>query len=390
VKSAYYLLALLVVGLAVLALVFRAAPTRPTRVPAGPRQTVFVDVAALAELHPSFAALTQMRALAAVSRNPREIVNVSACSPEAAFHDPVRPPELTRPEIEAELTQSAMSAFSRLETSQRQALQARLRAVRATMSESGKPELAAKIRQIERTAELKLRSLAAQLGEMRLSATIRADVLAALVSGLDSILPRDLEEDQRDPNGVLAEQRARLKATQLELQRIDRTLSSEMSAIRAEAQEKINKLKADAAADVSARLSARESAERSKIETGIAAARNEVLTEMGVPAGIAGFERLQTEKPARTRSTPLVAIRPSGSGAAKTRPGVSAAVASAAASLEARVVRDTVRAIRQIASERGLRVTFVRSPGVPDATGSFGALLRNGAVWEPVLARSGG
>ncbi|MGC8863279.1 MAG: hypothetical protein ACP5R5_10960, partial [Armatimonadota bacterium] len=297
--------------------------------------------------------------------------------------------EVSRPEIEAELAQSAVGAFSRLETSQRQALLARLRAVRATMLESAKPELAAKIRQIEREAELKQRSLVTQLGEMRLSAAIRASVLGTIISGLESVLPRDVEEEERDPNGVLASQWARLKATQLELQRIDRTLTSEMAAIRAEAQEKIDKLRADTAAEVSARLSARENAERGKIETSIATARNEVFTELGMPEGLAGFEQVDTASPAGGRRTPFATITPARPAAAGIRTGASISRRQIAASLEAHLISDVARVAKQVAAERGIRLTFVRDESVPDATRIFARLLRQRAVWGPVLAAGG-
>jgi len=400
-RSTYHFLAIVLLGLAAIALVFSIVQVRPTRLAPLPQRVVFVDLTRLSALHPSFAVLTKMKAFAAEAGRRPGPTRPPVCPPApalSAVRGPVEPAEVTRPEIEAETAQSAVSAFSRLETEQRQALQARLRAVRATMLESAKPEVAAKIREIERAAEFKQRSLVTQLGDMRLTTLIRADALRSIVTGFNSILPQDVSEDERDPDGVLAGEGAKLKATELELQKIDKTLNSESIAIRAEAQEKISKLRADAAAEVAAKLSARENAERTRIETGIAAARNEVLSELGTSEGASGFD--QAEPRAGARSVPVVTIMPSSrppskagpSGYAAAKKPVLSAVEGMAASLEARIRSDVVRAVRELASRSGLKVTFSPTENAPDATSAFALLLRESGsqVWGPVLAAGGG
>ncbi len=385
----------MLLGLAVLALVFSVTWVGTTRPATRASRVVFVDLTKLTPLHPSSELLKRMRTLAAdAGRQPAPVIPaVCTLAPAlGTMPSPVQPPEVTRPEIEAETAQSAVSAFSVLETEQRQALQVRLRAVRATMIESSKPEIAARIREIERTAELKQRSLVAQLGDMRLSKLIQTDALRASVSGFNEIIP-DPSDPDRD-HGALATMEGLLKESELELQRIDRTLGSESVAIRAEAQEKIGKLRADAAADVAAKISAREKDERTRIEAGIAAARNEVLSELSMPAGASEFG--DAEPRARARSVPVVTTALSASHLRKVGPSATAAaekpvlgaVEGMAASLEASIRSDVARAVRAVGSRNGLKVTFSPARNAPDATGTFVRLLREqgSQVWGPVLA----
>jgi len=389
-RSIYYFLAFVLLGLAALALVFSIARVGPSAHAPGARRLVFVDAARLASLHPSFAVVTKMKAFAAQAEPRLSPTGPPVCPPGprlSTFAGFVQPAEVTRPEIEAETAQSAVSAFSRLETEQRQALQARLRAVRATMMESAKPEIAAKTRDIERKAEFNQRSLVAQLGEMRLKTLMQADALRTGVRGVNSFLnPSDPDRD----NGGLATMEGMLKKAELDLRRIDNTVTSESIAIRAEAQEKISKLRADAAAEVAAKLSARENAERTKIESGIAAARNEVLSELSTSQSASGFEQIEPQRGGR--SAPVVSITLSAPSPGEARPSGSAAARKMAASLEARIRSDVVRAVRELASENRLRVTFSPAGDVPDATSAFAALLRERGwqVWGPVLAAGRG
>ena len=125
-KSAYYFLAvvlLALVGLSVLSLLLVNAPVAPGG-HAPPPRVVFVDLGKLAALHPDTAVLDKMSALAREAGPLPTSTGPLACSPglrAIGVPDPVKPPEIARPEIEAEIAQSAVGAFNRLDAEQRQA-----------------------------------------------------------------------------------------------------------------------------------------------------------------------------------------------------------------------------------------------------------------------------
>ena len=394
-KSAYYFLAVVLLalaGLSALSLLLVNVPVAPGG-HAPPPRVVFVDLGKLAALHPDTAVLDKMSALAREAGPLPTSTGPLACSPglrAIGVPDPVKPPEIARPEIEAEIAQSAVGAFNRLDAEQRQALQARLRAIRTTMMESQKPQIAVKVREIEQTAAFKQRSLIGQLGDLRLSTQVNADSLKSGCDMYSRLIPPPY--DPNDPNHWIEELCAKAKAKDLELGRINGTLTSETIAIEAEAREKISKLRAEAAADVAARISAIEQAERTKIETEIAAARSEVLPEISSAESAGGFEPTEPaapKVPARARAT--VSITPPG-GAMPGKEPARAATVKLIASLRARIRSDVAGAVRELASREGYRVTFRPLSGAPDATSAFARLLRRHGpeLWGPVLATGPG
>ena len=357
------MLALLVVAVA-----FVSAPAPQANKPKPP-MVVYVNIDQLVGLHPGSNALAAIRALAAVdgvrgvAAGTVSVPALGAFSPDSFVHRP----EVSRPEIEAEVAQSAVSALSRLETDQRRALQARLRATRATMIESAKSQIAAQVREIEQTAVFKERSLTAQLAPLRLENQIKQgtlkqglDIMSKAFASVQETKPETQKPTAKakiETENELTGLSDRLQLAQIELGRIDQTLTGEGAAIKAEAQQKVSDLRAGSSAGIEAKLLSTGNAERTKIEAEIAAARNEVLSGLSTPESALDVCAFEPEGPP-SMSVGAVTAKEIAQ-LAGTREPRPVSVRASAPEIAARIRLDVSRAVSRIAAMEGLKVTFV-------------------------------
>lgn len=405
-RIAYNLLAITTVAVFILAGAFWVSGAFLARdehaVPAS-RETVYVDVGRLATLHPDSELLADMKSVVS------EIRAGSAWKPAPAKVDLTPPPAprmpidhsmMSRAKLEAELAQEAVSALGKLETDQRDALQARLRASRALLVSSADAEIAAEVREIEDEAASKLRSLAQRYAADRINAQLKISALGVARGGMkdlsnpgsrgdDGGAAALVRETETSGNSELASIDSQLRGVQADLGHIIGVSMAETEQIQADARKRIETLKTAAHQKIDSTLAIQEDAESRKIENSITMARSDILEEMTT----VGQSRAYSGSP-RSPGTARVALSVHASPASVGGVGGDlGSIEGAVASLEIRI-RDEVRgAVLKLAESKGVSVVFIRNGRrVPDQTDEFAQAFRDRG-WElcaPVLCSEPG
>lgn len=351
-----------------------AARGEPTAI-----REVYVDVSQLTKLHPRWETLVAMRSTAASAAGSENAI--------AADGSPMRPRQsngtdgslvsASRNKLSAEAAKAAEDALVRLEAEQREALSQRLGASRKTMEESAEADLKVRAQEIEAARDEKLRAAMHGYCPDRLNAKLKESALkvAANSPGIDKKLVE-----------------AKLVAIRSELDRIAGVCAVETNEIEAEAHNTIKEIVTSAAARIEAALSIRESGEIRRIESRANSARSDLLSELyafdfsprsakTISADGAWTLRQTTDARRFVNRTTPEANNSRQMWNRKT------------ADLEVRIRADIDRAVRQIASEKGVRVTLSRGGSdVPNETQAFADALRKHALalCGPVLCEMRG
>jgi hypothetical protein len=370
-KTAYYTLAAVGLAIAGLALVLSSAPTRRVLEAVRPRPKVFVDVNKLVSLHPSSRTLAAMKSALATIRVDSSPMPHATASLGSRVHPGVETDAAgvaSRQALESEIAQAAVSAFSRLESEQRQVLESRLGVARATEMESAESEIEVQARDITRDQQAKVRDANAQ----------SAAELANVQMGLGSLkLAENLEMRLvaqgriPDVHPLLVQNREQLQAR---LKAVDDKRAEEAQASESIIQKSIDDLRLKAAAGIDAELADRERGEQKRIEDEVTGARNEVLAELSSFDSTSGPVAFAAacNAPALARVTVAASTLPALSGAHDL-----ALIRVAVSALEKRMRLDVVRTVQQLAAQNRMRVTFTNRGGsVADGTQVFARLLR--------------
>lgn len=385
-RSAYYILAIIVLSIAGLS---AALALYPRESPKGDRQhsrVVYVNTDRLTELHPGSAVLVQMKQLLKSTNPPVTAPHKHAIRPQFSTNRGTRLghiidlPTVSRDEIEEEITRSAANALALMEADEMQALRARLRATRATMTEKARSGIAAQVRTIDQTAATEQRSVVAEFGEKRLAAQLRSDALRASLNLLSTATGETADANK---GGYLETLQRQSRAADDELKQFSEALSSRRLSIAGDAREQETKVRAAAAAKIGAEIAAVESLERARIERAIANARDAVFDELNSPSYGPDLSLLASA----SAIGPTVTVTP--------RPQMmpvnksdAAAIQRRISSIEKKIRLDVTKAVKLVAADERIRVVFTRRPTTPDATALFAAKLKakGMSAWSPVFA----
>ncbi len=375
-KFLYYCLAavfLIVFGLGAF---LAPAPKNAARHETTARREVYVDAAELVRLHPGSSALSEMAAVLAESRVDR----VGTAAPER-LSEPL--PAATgalksstsRADVEAEAAQAVVRSLSRLESDQQQALQARLQASRALRMESAKSEINVKVQEINQSRDAAERTVSQRFAPDQLNARLKQSGLQAAIKaterpGIDEGMPSVIEQELTTANSSLND--------------INDAAAAQQLRVEEEAKKQIDALEAASMSKIDADLLAYEISERKSINDGVIAARNQTLREL------ASFETA-TSRGSGNAYSPMPKLSAAVAAddtvqKANTRDIV--AMKQTVDVLQTRIRGDIIRAVRKLAHEKNLRVTFSRqTAGVPDETQAFADELRDHAwnVCGPIL-----
>lgn len=387
----YVLLAILLFAVFAAAgvMVFVSSPRGGAVSSVSKREIVYVDASRLLVLHPSARALAMMQSVASDIRSVR-YRTIPFTQPSGGLRSaPVplfRPTTPPRQRLEAEVAQKAVSALAELEADQRAALRTRLAATRESMMRSAESELTARTREIRNEASEQLQVLARSYASERVNAQIKVDALGHAKAGVKLVMspmggqrkdpePLLVAEPEPHSNPKLAAIESELRGVQAELARIIDVTSAETDAIQAEARRRIEDLRAQSAATVDSYLATQEEGERRRIEERITSARADVMRELGIleaagrPSGSARTRPLPVGRAAVVLTEQIATSRIAG---VDTRE-----LTRAVEDLRRSMLADVREAVRKLARDKGVAVTFARQEAAPDRTRMFAEILRD-------------
>ena len=296
-----------------------------------PRRTVFVNKAELARLHPDWRDLNDMKkAIAGALKTASCGVSLSVKTGR------------TRSELAAKAAAEASVALDGLEARKYAALKTRRDAMKAQMMKSAEAEWKVEARSVQQAAAARTKSVddshAVDLANARLrvsAAQVTSKVSKLEGSGMDkAVAEQDLQNARASLDAIVG-------ADSAEKDSVDTDANARIDAVRKVAEQKIDD-----------RLSAYESDQRSRIASSMAVARTETARELG------------------PSSVPVLFT-------AKSVASNLASLQSTASALETRIDQDVDLVVRELAADRGLRVTFDRHGNhVPDATTVFANLIK--------------
>lgn len=304
-----------------------------------PRQVVFVDKAELAKLHPSWQALSDMRA-----------VLDRAGGKQSAKVGSSRP---SRTELAARAAVKANKALDELKARKHEALKVRSDAMKAQKMQSAELDWKADVRAIEQSAAAQTKSVDARNSADLLNARLKSMAAGAAAkvagkegSGLDAAVADDV-----------------LKNTQERLNAVQGADELEKKAIADSAAEKIDSLKQASVRRVDSEVRAFEIEQSKLIGEGIATAKREIARQMGPDAMIVAQARLAEDTIAESSGESSAVV-----GMARLRKAVEA--------LQARIQQDVDSAVRYFAASKGMAVVFQRRKSAPDMTRTFADFIR--------------
>jgi len=394
-RLAYYALGFVIVGSIAIVL---SLPLVSSRVEvekpkiASDKVTVYVDMDRLMRLHPSSGALALMKRIAADVRQGMRTMPFSVGRDASSVNASVASDGITcsvsREGLEADVAQAAIGALRDLESAQREALQARLRATRRTMEESASANIKAQVRDIEQETSRKLRDVAERYAADRINAYLKIGALKIADKSLKSLAERSgatVAKNRGAVNspaenelgaGESAAIDAKLRVLQADLARTIDIGDGEDARIREEARAKIEALWSDSAANIEKRLSDIEKDANARIERDIMSAQNEVIQELSSFGKWLGAEENSARKTAGYARAVVNPAQGASIVMQKRRPDFDS-VDMAVEVLEQRIRLDVRRAVRMLADKQGINVTFVRTGGgLPDRTREFERKLR--------------
>lgn|GEM_PF-1162880 len=359
---------------------------------ASDKMIVYVDMDRLMRLHPSSGALALMKRIAADLRADKRtmpfaierdayLVNASVVSDRIKC-------SISREGLEADAAQAAIGALRELESAQREALQARIRATRRTMEESASADIKAQVRDIEQETSRKLRDVAERYAADRINACLKIGALKVADKSFKLLIERsganiaknrsavDSPAESELVAGESAAIDAKLSVLQSDFSRTIDIGDGEDARIKEEARAKIKALWSDSTANIEKRLSDIEKDANAKIERDIISAQNEIIQEISSFGKLFGAEENSTRKTVGyARATANLA---KGASIVMQRRGPAFdSVDKIVEVLEQRIRLDLSRAVQMLANKQGINVTFVRHRGgLPDRTKEFERKLR--------------
>ena len=362
---------------------------KPTHKVVSHREVVFVDIAELAKLHPSAKTMSDMQSMMSLAGS-NYIDHRLDCLPPSITESQtalLRPTGLSRAQLENEVAQGAFSALSRLESDQIQAMDVRLQANKENMTESANAEMALQAREIQKEKDDKLRELTQQYASERLNTQMKIAALGIAANqmrtrqdlfGSEKLeVPGDaklLRIAPESSNSEIASTEAELHGIQAQLGRIMDVSETQTSALETDAQNKINAVNSDFASKINSGLSRLEAGEKKKIQEGITLARVDILNE--ISALNKGFSSGKSASPARRPHSAIVSITKVSLPQDRVVAQGGGLFKQVMAKLNAQIRSDIRCAVRKIASEKGVDVTFVRtSSRMPDETKSFADII---------------
>ena len=377
-KLAFYgLAAVLLAGLQAY-LPFSGAAVKETRSPAVAQPVVFVDTAGLVHLHPGWQALKGMRSCLAEVRRASSGVSSHLATGSLRWEsgpDEGAGSQAIRRDLEAEARRSATSALRQYESEMRQALWLRTESMRVGMMKSAQLGLAPDVREIEASAAAMISALEEKYSAGRLNAQLKVTVLQAA-----------LASPGVDPGAA----EMKLHRAKSALSSIEESCNNDKDRVIDVVNAKISALREGQAATVDKLLESSEKDENQRISSRIDAAREKVIQELD---SFEDWPRGATL--AAFAGAPAGSVRTLSMEAAGDTTGAQslARLNAAAAGLQQQIKMDVDRAVRSLARQNGVRVTFTRGEaGVPDETHTFTRLMRR-RPWAgagPVLSKARG
>lgn len=313
-----------------------------------PRRIVFVDRDELAKLHPEWRDLSDMKKVLAEASKAGQTAETAKPGVRAGR---------TRSELAAKAAAEASAALDGLESRKYAALKARRDAMKSQMMKSAEAEWKAQARGIEEVAATESKSIDERHSVDLVNARLRlsAAQVASKVSKLDDS-GMDKKATEQDLQGAKSSLDGIAGVDAAEKGRVDAAASAKIDAIRQGAEKKIDDF-----------LNAYESDQRQRIAGSMAVARSETARELGPTSTPALFT-------AKSVATNLASLQ------------------STVSALETRIATDVDQVVRELAADRGLRVTFERRGNrTPDATAVFANLIKKHG-WSaggPVLTGQG-
>lgn len=345
----------------------------PSRQPIS-RKVVYVDLDALARMHPAWQAVT----ITGSAINDAGAGSLKISGPLMAkktVHFKAHIPD-TDPAIRQQLVSEAIrvsdDAMMKLENAQLEAADMRLRQRRETMEKSVEAEVMASVREINEKAYGDVEQIARKHCSDKINAELKVAALK-LQSGKPGI------DDKSNA--------AKLESAEADLMRINGECSDETNGVLGQAKTQTASLWANAASRTDAALLIIESSERRKIKNRAAASRNEILREL-----LSLYDA----------DSSIAAMRPSGRWSADMNLS-RVALASPGrmdigkwyaqnSQLQKRIRQNIKSAVSKMAMTQGVRVVFSRvSNNIPDQTKRFARLMSERA-WDgcdPVLSMVG-
>ena len=374
--AVYTLAALLIAGLAV-GVSFSYTPSVKNESSRSDGREVYVDISKLSKLHPSYAALVEMRAaLADVQAGSSRVVSLDHPELRVKKIAGNTPATIDRSNLVAAVAKSAMDDLYMLESDQREALRARLREKRETMMEDAEAEIKLQVYELEDETAKKLRLVTERYVTDRLNAQIRT---FALKSASES-----LGVDQEAANLKLAKACA-------ELDYIDSACLGQENEVNAKSKDQINTLRKSAERDIDAALSLYESTEDRRISDSVSAAREQTLRDLKLQSGVIKAGKAASASLLQSGGAVELLKHPVAEDNASAKALIM--LEKQASEIELRIKEDVVRVVQKLASEKGVKVTFSRGERrLADETQMFRGLMRKFAwgICEPVLTGMSG
>lgn len=298
----------------------------------GAARAVFVDRAELARLHPSWRDLSDMRTVLAGARKS---------APSAGSASSMGSTGRSRSALAARAAVEASAALDGLESRKLAALTTRREAMKVQMMKSSEAEWKAEARSIEEASAIQTKTIDNRHSADLVNARLRVSAARVMgkVSKLDgSGMDKDAAgRDVRDANASLDS--------------VSGASDAEKSRVMAEANAKIDALKQAAEKQIDERLGAYQLEQSRRIADSMASARMEMARELG------------------PSSTPVLF--------AATEVSSLTSLESTVAALQARIDKDVDLVVRELARDRGLKVTFERRGSrTPDVTAVFVGLIK--------------
>jgi hypothetical protein len=326
-------------------------------------QAVYVDKAELAKLHPSWQALSDMKAVLARAGN-----GAGASRDRGAARTTDRGAAPSRTELAARSVIKAHQALAELEARKLEALRIRREAMKAQKLQSAEADWKADARNIEEAAAAQAGAIDQQYSPDLVNARLKAIAAEAITkvaakdkSGIDQTAAKEA-----------------LKNAQARVVTAGNADEAEEDRIMALASQKISALEDASDKRVEEQVHAYELDQSKRIASGIASAKDEIAKQMGPDAMAIAESRLAESAAA------------SAGGSSKLYSNLDE-LRSAVAALQARIAKDVDVAVRDVAKKRGVNVTFQRRGTVPDATRTFEELIkkRGWNAYGPVMGGLG-
>lgn len=358
-KPAYYMLAAVLIALALSAVLVAVQFSNTPASSVPPRQAVYIDLDLLARDCPAHVSMRGLaagggRVLAAHKGRSAGADAVKIAGPDqTAFR-------WARQHLEFVTAEAAVVGLRRLEVLRNRSADLNLEAMRAAAAERAEAEAEAEIVRLAHERADGLRQAANDLAAERVNAEMKVGALRAA-----------LKVETPDRPSL----EAMLAAAQSNLKSVDARLNDEASRIENVWRDRVDALSRTVSEQVDSEISAHAAQVKSRIESEISRARTELLSSMGsnsVGSSLSGVSaavsvhRVRRDSLPTHRSASTVRVNP-----ASVRLGIRNAVARQAAI---------------IAERHGWRAVFVRTPGIPDRTGSILREMRR--IWNAAAPAS--